>query len=479
MSILTAIGNELIQRAEFLYRPTRGKPFTLTFCDDGTCRGSEVLKKWVVAFAGVGNCVATVIIKDESGHLQSSLSLERSGVFKGRERGSSGAAIMEALEPDVASLQLLARPKDWYNQQEIQTISRLPSTDETDKFLYGSPPPPAIEWKPYEYDLAEMVSKDGLVQSDTAIALIAADRAAYFERVVQSIGANPEAHKMPVFLFLDKVEGREEAMEKQAELARKFLPHVITIRRPRNYGCGRNIIDARVQLFTNMKYEQVFVFEDDLVISPHYIKVCLNLMKWADQEYTNVGAVQAWNKCFWANDTKSTRTAEVALTYTNWWGYLLKKTAWDAMSERVLKYQKLFLGGLYHQRPHRDIIKFFDLIMTGSPGVVGDKRWVSEPEIAEKRKAYFDAPPTGQDAITMHCLESSGFVRLTTSVNRGEYIGRNGIHMNPRMFERDGLAMVEHEIYDEDATLTKFVSGARKPRTITNESGKLTMVSNV
>ena len=202
--------------------------------------------------------------------------------------------------------------------------------------------------------------------------------------------------------------------------------------------------------------------EDDLVVAPNYMKLCLNTLEWGEKNFSNVGAVQAWNKCIMSKNVKDERLGEVHSTYTNWWGYLLKRTAWQEMEPYILKYQELFLGATYNNRPHRTIVEYFRHMLKAAKKIQGNQRWVSDEESMNRGRAYFNAPPTGQDAITMHALEACGFVRLATTVNRGLYIGKHGIHMHPRMFERDGFPQMSHELYPDDSTRLEFWSRGRK-----------------
>jgi len=458
--ILQAIRNELVQASPLTYVPTRGQPFPLTFHDDGTCEGGPMVS-WTVVYGGTSTNVPTLLMKNGDGCLQASLTLDKAtGRFKGRERDSNGASACFAQGRKAEAFRLLAEPAEWYkSQQEV--------TGEAGNYLkqveVAENTGPQVDWSPFEYNLADVIDRSKLVQSDTAAALIACDRHPYFQRMVEGLAKNPEIHQMPVFLFLDVPwrDARKEEVEAHKQIVRTHLPHCVIVARPRNYGCGRNIIDARVQLFTNMGYDRVFIFEDDMVPTPQYMKLCQNMLAWALAEYTNVGAVQAWNKCIMSQDAKNQLLNEVHVTYTNWWGYLQTAESWKAIEPMVLQYQNLFLGGQYSHRPHRTILKFFDQIRSTSPTVLGDRPYVLDGESWNRHRVYFDAPPTGQDAITMHTFEQAGFVRLAPRVNRGVYIGRYGIHMHPRMYERDGFQNVEYVEYPEDVGRMQFVERGR------------------
>jgi hypothetical protein len=244
--------------------------------------------------------------------------------------------------------------------------------------------------------------------------------------------------------------------DKQAELCRSLFPQSVIVKRPVNFGCGRNIIDARIQLFTNMKYDYVFMFEDDMVPSDTYMALTTRLMEWAESHYTDVGVVQSWNITHLPVEEKRRILSEVHATYTNWWGYLMKRELWDAIFPDVLEYQELFLGGSYSGRPHRSIIEWFRMKQRTVLPPNLDTTFPVDDKTRETAKSYFGTPPTGQDAVTMIMAEIRGWKRLATSVNRGEYIGRQGIHMNPRRFIQDGFTAMSNDVFEEDGDLSEF-----------------------
>jgi hypothetical protein len=462
MDILEAFKERLLKVAVFNFIPTRGSPEAISLRPDGTVSGSDDVQFWQVVYGGPTRTQPMLSLQDEGKHLRAIFQVDRnSGELVGRERDSTGQCLLKPKAGMSQMFKIFGEPNDYYRTQSLALEVKLPSDEVVKGFQYHEPlPPPAHDWDRTKYNLDGMVDRSKLVQSDTAIALVACDRLEYFIRTVQSIGQNPEAKQHPAFLFLDKSfrDSRTEDVEKHCEVARAMLPHIVIVKRPVNFGCGRNIIDARAQLFTNMRYKKVFLFEDDMVVTPTYFKLCFNLLKWGQENYSNIGAVQGWNKCIMSAENKKKRLNEVHATYGNWWGYLMVGEAWEAMEPLIMRYQDLFLGGIYSQRPHRTIIDFFRAMGRLPTPQRGSKSWPMDEESWNSSQRYFNAPPTGQDAVTMHALEKTGYVRLATTVNRGEYIGRHGIHMHPSMFDRDGFNLMTHEVHPEDASLDKFVN---------------------
>ena len=372
--------------------------------------------------------------------------------WKGRIQSRRGLLALRPSDGRLPKWRLLFNPVEY---------AKVLSVDKTRKdYRYQEPLPQQYDWKPYVWNLADSVPRElpGLPQNNTAIALIACDRTPYFERTVQSIAANEIVKTLPIYVFIDRHVDpkRDFTLDEQVVIARKFLPHCIVIKRPRNFGCGRNIIDARRQLFDNLGFEKSFVMEDDMVVSKTYFEYCLNLMSWSERRYDNVGAVQGWNFCRWNQEQKQSGLRTVVQTYGNWWGYLMKKEAWDAVKETIYTFEDLFLGGDYRLRPHRSVRYWFNLKMNGPPKIQGSRLFPFDGSTVTQANTYFDESPTGQDAATMHGFHINGYVRICPAVNRGLYIDRHGIHMNPQWFVRDGYDTIHLHEFEDDKTLREF-----------------------
>lgn len=465
IDLVEAIRSSHITERVFEYTPARGSQGDLTFNADGTVVGGG-LATWRVGYGTYQ--VPTLYLNDSEGNLQTALLLTPQGYWKGRARDSKGMCTCRSKMPDQRSWVLYSNPITYYRSQ---TVKAPVSVVDADDFKYLEDLGPQINWSEYDYDLSALINKGTLVQSSTAIALIAWNRVAYFTRMVESLAQNPEAHQMPIFLFIDKSDVQED-IEAQVAICREHLPHTVVIRRPRNYGCGRNIIDARVQLFANMEYDKVFVFEDDMTITPQYLRLCLNMWDWAQENYSNVGVVQGWNKCIMSYDGKVRAQAEVQPTYTNWWGYLQGRESWSAMEPAILQYQQMFLGGDYRARPHRTINQWWKRMMREPVKIVGESRYTLDDTGWDENRRYFEGvPPSGQDAVSMHTLEHQGYVRLCTTVNRGFYIGQNGIHMNPRMYVKDGFEHVKLDEMTGDSTRLEFITRGNEPLVLPTKPG--------
>lgn len=379
------------------------------------------------------------------GTLWTHLTLSSKGVFSGRDRINRG------------TLPLCPKfPNHWGDYAKpikfLQTV-KVPTTKGS--FRYKDVLAPAKDFsfiENWDADFSD-ISTDY-----PAIVILAYNRPHYFEKVVHSIAQNPQAREWPVFVFLDYDENDPATAKIQVQQAFRVFPHenLTVVQRPSNAGCGRHLIDARRQIFDNAGFSRAYFFEDDLVVSPHYITKVDSLWHWAENNYSNVGAVQGWNYCAWNADKKQKHLDEVKITRSNLWGYCLSKTCWDAIKPAIYEYEKLFLFCEYTRRPHNSIREWFKQALAGGHKPLGESPLVLTTAEEEMFRKYFDDVPTGQDGATQVFTHAAGYVRLCTVVNRGEYIGKQGLHMNPRMFASHGLDKIEHTVYNEDVQQDSF-----------------------
>ena len=287
----------------------------------------------------------------------------------------------------------------------------------------------------------------------TAIAVIGYDRLDYFKTTVQSIARSNEATKFPIHVFLDDSPNIEEHIK----ITRRHLNGAFVHRQHGNIGCGRNLIRARRHLFDSAGYERVFVMEDDLVVTPSYFTLMSRLMDWTDSLYDNVGIVQGWSNLLIESNEKKEKAFDVKETWRNLWGYLISKRCWDSIKNRLYDYEETYLSrGSYGRRPHRDIVRFFNLIMSRERRVVGDQSRQYEPLDLNDKKAFFVDCPSGQDAATSVMMWFEGWARLTTVVSRSKYIGAKGIHMNPEWYRKEKFDRYVLEEMEGDRTTHLF-----------------------
>ena len=303
----------------------------------------------------------------------------------------------------------------------------------------------------YQDQVNEMVDNVPKGKSQ-AIAIMGCDRPRYLKQVLEGLSKS-NLEDYDVYLFLDKPKDRHAHPTTQEQIDLGFTENVIPL--PVNYGCGRAIIEMRKQIFDRKGYQKAFIFEDDMVPGTNYIQFCENLLQWGLENYSNVGAVQGWTKCLMTPDDKKSKTSHVHATYTNWWGYLTTKEAWDSAKEFIYEYNDRFLLGDYATRPVTSILQFFKGSSQRKFGLLPGGFQPNDQSLTH-RSRLFQSIPSGQDGATWLGYDQANLVRLAPVVNRGIYIGKTGIHSNPQIYAKQGFDRMSLETYPQDSRRKNF-----------------------
>jgi hypothetical protein len=433
---IEALHAEIGKTKFFDYQPSSETSRLIEMYSDGSVLDPrKKVSSWDVVLGGPRKDTPTLRLHND-GEILVLMALTSQGTWQGRDRRGGGRCLIVPQPKDgLTRWDIIANPYKYFSEFK-------PDDDEAE-FRYQESLPVQIDWAPHEWDIRKLIKHpERYARSDTAVCLLANDRPDYFKQVVQTLAKNPEIKAgMPVFAFLDLPLEQEflNCQRVQTEILNELIPNAVVIWRKVNFGCGRNLIDARKQLFDHLGFEYVFMFEDDMIVSPDYMDTCIRLMRWCQRFYDNVGAVQAWNPCRHSTDWKLKASNLVRPTFENLWGYLMSKRAWDAIKAQMYTYTNLFLGGDYRLRPHKSIAHWFRLKTNRKQQRVGSTQFPLDVEFATNRQLYIDGPPTGQDAATALLLDCAGFVRVTTVVNRGMNIGKVGLHMTPTRWMQQGM----------------------------------------
>ncbi|MDQ0883805.1 hypothetical protein QFZ73_004816 [Peribacillus sp. V2I11] len=305
-----------------------------------------------------------------------------------------------------------------------------------------------------------------------AILVVAYNRPEYFKEVIVSLERNPESCTLHFYFFLDGGPGAKQEENKMIIINSKIKNKEI-ITRKRNYGCAKNLIDARRFMFDWCKYEKIIVIEDDIIVSPHYIRTLLALHQWAKQNYRNIGVVQCWSYCFLNSEEKRKKLPLVQNNETYWWSfvsYCLDQEVWHALRPLLYEYETRFVDKI----PWTE--DFFKERSKPSLSSVGSdiRTWVKHiidiqgPKL-DKEGPYFKTnidlraifasinyDITNQDVMTGFALWMAGYVKIETVVNRARHIGKYGITVDEKLFKLLHHDKITLDHFDEDATLTDF-----------------------
>lgn len=156
------------------------------------------------------------------------------------------------------------------------------------------------------------------------ILLFVYNRPQHTRRLVESLQANAEAAESELFIYADAAKEDEQA-EAVAEVRRYIryihgFKEVHLIEREENWGLARNIIDG-VTTQVN-RYGRVIVLEDDLVLSPYFLRFMNDaLTVYADEP--RVGHIQG---CDFTQDPALPDT--FLIQWTGSWGWATWARSW-------------------------------------------------------------------------------------------------------------------------------------------------------
>ena len=156
------------------------------------------------------------------------------------------------------------------------------------------------------------------------ILLFVYNRPEHTRRVIESLQTNAEAIESRLFIYADQA--RNEADRPNVDEVRRYIrsiggfKQVTLIERSENWGLARNIIDG-VSTQVNA-YGRVIVLEDDLVVSPYFLRFMNDALEtYKDEE--RVGHIQA---CDFTKDPSLPDT--FLIKWTGSWGWATWARAW-------------------------------------------------------------------------------------------------------------------------------------------------------
>lgn len=165
------------------------------------------------------------------------------------------------------------------------------------------------------------------------IALFTYSRADHTRQAVESLLQNAEAKDSDLYIFSDgpKTEEKRAAVEEN----RKYI-HTITgfksvtiVEREKNWGLANSLIAGITDIIN--KHGRVIVVEDDLILSPYFLKFMNEaLEKYKDED--RIGAISAF-----VYPVKEKLPNTFFLKYFNCWGWAIWKRSWDLLEKDTKK----------------------------------------------------------------------------------------------------------------------------------------------
>lgn len=166
-------------------------------------------------------------------------------------------------------------------------------------------------------------------------------------------------------------------------------------------------------MFVQHAYDFVVFCEDDMILAPGYMSA-IEMMREKFDNDPRVGMVSAnpGNLTISIEQQRANRHKLVTMGHN--WGFGLFRTFWEKRQPFVDCYLDLIRDVPYRQRPTQAVLKWLEL-------------------------AGFHGAASSQDWIKQCANAALGACRLSTYVNYGLPIGRNGLHFNPELFLKMGF----------------------------------------
>jgi hypothetical protein len=254
------------------------------------------------------------------------------------------------------------------------------------------------------------------------IAILAFDRPHYLEPFLASLVAQAELDpgRADIHLFLDGAVNRHSRRTHAAEadidrceaLFRAAFPKGRVLRAAHNLGTWGNFDRAEHHVFETLGAEVAYFFEDDLVLSPHYLRVMDGLWDQV-RGRDDISHFAAYGNHLAGLEEQHARERDL-VTLQHHWGFGLKRDHWRRMRDLLAPCGELLREVDYRQRP-----------------VAALQAWL--------RAQGVPAAGTSQDHLKAAAATLLGFWRLSTFACWGRYIGETGLHYSPELYRQRGF----------------------------------------
>lgn len=269
----------------------------------------------------------------------------------------------------------------------------------------------------------------------TGVSLIAFNRPRYFKKLIKSLEQQTQDAEYHLFQdgavnkFSHNLKSDPKLLnEVRGIFEKSSLKHKTKHIHDMNVGNAINQFEA-VE-FMSKNYDRFLVIEDDVILSKHYIKL-VNIL--ADQYLKdNVFSVSLNFKRMCPRREIEKNLNKAGYISLHWWAEMWSSKQWLKVKDYFLEYYELVKNVDYSKRPASKIKHLFH-----SNGLM--------------------IPQTSQDAGKDYALHKAGMKRVNTIVNRGFYIGEQGMHFSPYLYKKMGYPNQKPYEFESDEQLKEFI----------------------
>lgn len=265
----------------------------------------------------------------------------------------------------------------------------------------------------------------GEVLCTPPIAVISFNRPGYLRQLLASLAAQqPAIDPRRVHLFQDGAVNRYSGIRyaEDSDIAaslsafREYFPQGHVHVSAANIGITENILRAEKMAFAELRAPVGYFFEDDLVLSPHYV-AALDLMRRAFARFDRIVYYNA-NGAFGASVEQQRSNARKLMFMGHFWGFALKRSHWLRMLPFLDDYHRLVTGRDQRISPRQEVRALF-------------RTW-------GKAKTQTH-PHTSQDSARDFATHLLGLWRASCYLVLGRYIGAEGVHFTPSRYREFGF----------------------------------------
>lgn len=264
------------------------------------------------------------------------------------------------------------------------------------------------------------------------IVVISFSRPHYLAQVLDSLAAQTALNSRPVYLFQDNAVSphtgkrfvSDEVIAACVDVFRARCPRGEVFLAPHNLGVARNFLRAEEFAFRERGHDAAYFFEDDMVLSPHYLTMMDRIHAGMDKD--RVGYFAAYGDRNLSLAAQRDRAREMQRLGLHW-AFGLTRMHWLALREWLEPYYQICESTDYGDRPTKPITEYY-------------------------RKRGHTIAFTTQDHMKKAGTYALGRVAINTVACFARYIGEDGgLNMTPRKFAAKKFAAAE--IYPEPVTL--------------------------
>jgi len=269
------------------------------------------------------------------------------------------------------------------------------------------------------------------------VAILSFNRPQYLSQLLASLEAQTDLDGFDFHLFQDgavnRFSGVEWAKQEDIDLCIALfcasqLPNKTIHVSDDNIGIALNV--WRLMDHMSAHYERIMQIQDDIKLSPYWFRMARHL--YADLEQRP--GVFSFSPCFKRKcrpDEINDSLGRLVYTRHHWWCECYTANGWYKILDHFLEYMTLVKGVDNNYRPHDEIHALY------------------------KSKGWPGKATSEDNALGMSCFLAD-LLRAEMVVNRGLYIGEQGVHWSPENYKRAGWKDQLPYKFDNDITRSQF-----------------------